>query len=239
MKIAAWNLNHRTNPKPVPDGVEKVVRHLAPDVLVLTEYVDSKASAAFRDSLAGMRLSHVSVTAKRDVHNQVLVATRFCHEVGRLRSPVDSHAQANFLSISFLETDETIVGLRVPAYKTAVDVKAYWTELTDILEGAAEDKVVLIGDLNCDPDDGRSIGGVYVKALLNKGWQVPSPPGDWSYISRDGMRRSRIDHALASPTMRIESVSYVKEVNGMVVAGSKDQNALSDHAIVVCKLDGT
>ena len=69
MKIAAWNLNHRTNPKPVPDGVGQVVRHLAPDVLVLTEYVDSKASAR---SSAGSGLVFCPLSARKALRNRPL-----------------------------------------------------------------------------------------------------------------------------------------------------------------------
>ena len=51
MRIIAWNLNHRIQPKVIPQGVPEVIRGLAPDIVVLTEYVDGDGRLAFKQAL--------------------------------------------------------------------------------------------------------------------------------------------------------------------------------------------
>ena len=236
VKIIAWNLNHRAGMKTIPESVAGVIRKLSPDILVLTEYVDSDSHTAFKQSLVDMGLSHISLSTKRDGHNQVLLASRSRHTVGGIPSPMESHAYTNFLPSTFPELDTIIVGIRAPAYKASAEVRSYWVELTKILETASLKKLVLVGDLNGDPDSPASIGGGYLKALRARGWKIPSPTGDWSYISSDGLHRSRIDHVLASPAVGAVVASYITEVNGITVAGTKDLKPISDHAIILCKV---
>jgi hypothetical protein len=40
MKLLAWNLNHRAAPRRIPSWIAIAINEQAPDVLVLTEYVE-------------------------------------------------------------------------------------------------------------------------------------------------------------------------------------------------------
>ena len=236
MKIAAWNLNHRIHKKPIPETVAAIIRTLSPDVLVLTEYVDADDREAFKHALRDIGPYHVSVSEKRPKHNQVLVASRLDHIDGGLPSPTESHAETNFLPITIPALDLVIVGMRAPAYTATAAVKAYWEELIVILEAVSTRKIILVGDVNGDPDSPRSTGGRYMAALRKKGWQVSSPAEPWSYISGDGLRKSRVDHLLASPAVNVVSAAYKDEVDDIVAAGPKNRKPISDHAILCCEV---
>ena len=236
MKIAAWNLNHRTIKKPIPETAIDVIRSLAADVLVLTEYVDGDDRIAFKQALRDMGLRYVSVSEKRLKHNQVLVASRFQHHEGGLTHPTESHAATNFHPITIPEFNLVIVGIRAPAYKTSAGVKAYWDELTVILGSRSDKKLILVGDVNGDPDAPRSVGGKYMRALRKQGWSIPSPTGEWSFISSDGLRKSRVDHLLASPSLSVSPAVYEAIVNGIATAGLKGAKPISDHAILCCEI---
>lgn len=233
-KIIAWNLNHRIREKPIPPRAVEVLRQLAPDVLVLTEYVDGESRASFKQALNEIGLPHVSVSEKRSRHNQVLVASRVKHVASDAQVLSESHGQTNFLSVMFRDPDFTLIGVRAPAYESAAEVRSYWAELARILDVASPGNVLVVGDLNGDPDSSRSVGGQHIGRLCGKGWSCPRPAGLWSYISADGRHTSRVDHVLASATVKGVTASYVTEIGGVTVAGAADQDPISDHAILLC-----
>jgi exonuclease III len=236
MKIIAWNLNHRIREKTIPLRAVDALRHLAPDVLVLTEYVDGESRGAFKRALGDMGLSHITVSEKRDRHNQVLIASRIKHLPSNVQLPSESHGRTNFLPVSFRDPDLTLIGVRAPAYESASDVESYWAELVGILDAASHGNVLVVGDLNGDPDNSRSVGGRYIGRLCGKGWSCPKPAGPWSYISSDGRYTSRIDHVLASAPVKGVTASYIAGIAGVTVAGTADQNPISDHAILLCEV---
>jgi hypothetical protein len=236
MRIIGWNLNHRIRAKPIPRGVVEAIRRQAPDVLVLTEYVDDKSRAEFKQALKDIGLACISVSEKRERHNQVLVASRAEHIVSAVPAPSESHGRTNFLAVSFRDPEFTLVGMRAPAYDSAADVRKYWADLTGILDSISAGKVIVIGDLNGDPNSPRSIGGSHLRGLRDKGWKLPVPKGDWSYISSNGSQSSSVDHVVASPAVGAVSASYLSEIDGVVIAGPKDRDPLSDHAIIQCEV---
>jgi exodeoxyribonuclease-3 len=237
MRIIGWNLNHRIQPKGIPQEATEVIRRLAPDILVLTEYVDGDGRLDFKQALRGIGLTHIAVSENREGHNQVLVASRSSHGATGVPYPKESHGRTNFLTISFGDPEFTLIGIRAPAYKATSDVKSYWAGLMGILDGIATQRIVVVGDLNGDPDDSQSVGGKQLKLLRDKGWKVPVPTGEWSYMSSDGRSTSRIDHVLASPSIGGATASYLPVVNGTVAAGPKGSNPISDHAIICCEVD--
>ena len=236
MRIVGWNLNHRIQAKPIPPEAVQAIQHLAPDVLVLTEYVDTVDRCGFKQALRNMGLPHISVSEKRDRHNQVLIASRIEHGASTVPTPKESHGLTNFLAVSFGDRDFTLIGIRAPAYESTKELRSYWEDLTGILETVSAQKVVVVGDLNGDPELPQSIGGRHMKLLRDKGWKLPVPTGEWSYMSSDGRYTSRIDHVLASPSVEAVSASYVSKVNGRIVAGPKETDPVSDHALIVCEV---
>lgn len=239
-RILAWNLNHRSRPTRIPAGVIDAIRQLHPDILVLNEYVQGTDHRRLWDDLRSMGLGFIKVSEKRPGHNQVLMASKFDFIVGTVPAPsiqCDSHGRTNFLAASFHAPDFTLIGMRAPAYESAKQVRAYWGELTETLKTIAPGKVVVIGDMNGDPDDGKSIGGQYLDSLRAEGWKIPRAVGDWSYKADSGAYTSRIDHVVASPGIRRASASYITALPGIVVAGTRAEAALSDHAICVAEVD--
>lgn len=240
MKIAAWNLNHRTFKKPIPETVSIVLRSLAPDVVVLTEYVEGEGledRAALRRGLEGMGLVHVSVSKPLKGHNQVLVASRLRHAESNLSTYDDSHAKTNFLPVRFPDLDMTLVGMRAPAYESSKQVDDYWKSVVGNVSAASHTKLILVGDLNAEPGSPRSIGGKHLCALLAQGWKIPTAPEPWSYISSDGKHTSKVDHLVASPAIGAATASYITKRGDFTVAGLKAKNPISDHAILLCEVE--
>ena len=58
MRIAAWNLNHRTKEKTIPLTALHGIDSVNADILVLTEYVDGPSRTEFKRSLADMGYGH-------------------------------------------------------------------------------------------------------------------------------------------------------------------------------------
>lgn len=240
-RILSWNLNHRARPKPIPPGVVEAIRALRPDVLVLNEYVEGADRVRFEGELRELGLAWIKVSERRPNHNQVLMASRLEFIVGAVPPPstrCDSHGRTNFLAASLRNPEFTLIGMRAPAYKSAADVRAYWGELAGILKSVSTGKVILVGDLNADPEVDRSIGGQHLRTLRDAGWKIPAASGEWSYMSDSGAATSRIDHVVASPGVASVSASYVTTLPGLVIAGTRAMGALSDHAICLCEVDG-
>ena len=239
-RIVAWNLNHRSRPKRIPAGVVDAIRPLHPDILVLNEYVQGTDHRRLWDDLRSMGLGFIKISERRPGHNQVLMASKRDFIVGAVPAPsiqCDSHGRTNFLAASFREPEFTLIGMRAPAYESAKLVRAYWGELTETLRVTASRKVVVIGDMNGDPENEKSIGGQHLAALRAEGWKIPRAEGDWSYKADSGAYTTRIDHVVASPGIRMASASYITALPGIVVAGTRAEAALSDHAICLGVVD--
>lgn len=54
MRFLTWNLNHRTHPKKVPASFSSVIRALAPDFAVFTEYVPGPNHGAYVEALSAL-----------------------------------------------------------------------------------------------------------------------------------------------------------------------------------------
>ena len=124
MRIASWNLNHKTRLKDVPiDAVEGLVS-LNPDVIVLTEYVHGPSRTEFLDRLASHGFHHWLVSHSVPGENQVLIASRTNLERGPILAPaiapsVPSNALDAFLPLQ----GYGILGIRVPDYSKNLKVK--------------------------------------------------------------------------------------------------------------------
>jgi len=232
MRIVAWNLGHQTKERLIRDGFAKAIAQLKPDVLTLNEYVHGPSRTKLLVSLTEIGLSHILVSERIGSHNQVLIASRTRIISGQLKAPSISAADnSNFLHIRLPNENLDVVGMRVPAYKENEKKAAYWREFFQIAASVALQRVVFIGDLNVNPMSSRYVGSRYLNQLVESGWQLPSPKGPWSYISKTGAN-SRIDHALVSSALKVTAISYVTGVGGIKLAGA-DDDAFSDHAALV------
>lgn len=237
MKILSWNLNHRIRMKEIPHDVLSVIEYLSPDLIALNEYVDGDERAHFKNALNEIGFSHISVSNKFKGQNQILIASNTEHENGDLKPPsYDEASISNFLHVVVSANAIEVVGIRAPAYKSNKEIKNYWSELQNIFNLAEARTIVFIGDLNCDPKLNNAPGAKCLNFLYENGWKLPIPKEPWSYISYNGKSRSKLDYALGSPTIGDMSSVYISEVNSCIVAGPKEQNPLSDHAILLTKI---
>ena len=233
MKIVALNLNHKASLRAIKPRLVEVVERLGPEILVLNEYVHGEERAALVDALAHIGLGNVLFSERLNGHNQVLIASNSPITAGALRGPAtpDGGGESNFLHVLVPYAHLEIVGVRAPAYAKRNELQDYWEKLVAIIQSTQERRILFIGDVNADPDSGRSVGSSHLASLRSAGWIIPSPSGAWSYVSG-----SRIDHAIASPTVAIDRAEYVSEVAGIVVASQTKAAAISDHAALVVQV---
>jgi hypothetical protein len=74
MKLLAWNLNHRAARRQIPSWIAAAINEQAPDILVLTEYVEGPDHDFFLTSLNANGLSEFSCSAQPGRENQVLIS---------------------------------------------------------------------------------------------------------------------------------------------------------------------
>ena len=232
VKIVAWNLGHQTVERPIKGGVLEAVRKLAPDVLTLNEYVHGESRKSFLEGLSKVGLVHVLVSERVGTHNQVLIACRHPLKHGPLRGPASENgaAESNFLHVLIPDAGIEVVGMRVPSYEGR-KLKAYWTGLQETVRGARGRSILFIGDLNTDPEATQRPTSGYLRALREEGWTVTAPSGAWSFVGG-----TRIDHAIASPTVTLLSAQYVAELGKLQLSSRNSVTRLSDHAALVVEL---
>lgn len=227
MRILAWNVGHQTHERPMKPVFSHVIQSLAPDVLVLNEYVDGDTRNAMKQMLRDMGLGEIRCSTRNGIHNQILIASRGrLHDGSIAATGFDEIAASNVLSVHLDEPAIEVVGFRTPAYELAAPKHAFWKQMDATIRSHNDKPVVFIGDMNADPAQRRSAGGRVLSQLASDGWQVPTPVGEWSYC---GVKtRTRIDHAVASPSIRILATAYWPEVDARACAGRGRD--LYDHA---------
>jgi len=238
MKIVSWNLNHRTLEKPIPEMVGIALGSLGADVIILNEFVDGPSRLHFKQQLNDIGYSDITVSDKFPKQNQVLMASRTPQRSGDLSPPdLTVAATGNFLHRKLPDLGIEIVGVRPPAYKLKSEQEQYWEQLSAIISEAKGRCILFAGDLNADPDNSKYVGGKVLDTLRSDGnWVIPYPEGEWSYISSDGKRSSRIDHAVCSTQLKTLQAQYIYEINDLILAGPKDVDPISDHAVLMVSL---
>lgn len=238
IKVLSWNLNHRIREKAIPDTVIEVFRAVAPDLILLNEFVDGPSRAPFRDSLRAGGWVHQEVSDTPAQHNQVYAAARIPFDSGGIEPPqFDGSAMSNFLHIRFCDLPIEIVGIRVPAYERASERKAYWTELLATMRKVEDRTIAFVGDFNRDPF--RKAHQPDVPTLRFPGaeaYEVPNPVGPWSYISMSGSSTSRIDHVVYTGALSVTDAAYVAKLGNLLLAGPHDSQPISDHAALTFTL---
>jgi len=232
VRIAAWNLNHRAREKPISPKVAKAVQEIAPDVLVLNEYVDGQSRQQLRADLEALGLVNQLVSERISGQNQVLIASRLPFEPGALRGPAtqDGAGAANFLHVRLPSVNLDLIGIRVPWY-TGKPLTFYWDLLMPLIEATRSKRAVWIGDLNADPERPINVGGRRLAALRSAGWQIPAADGQWSFPTG-----SRIDHALVASSLRVGSARYITTLNGQSMIGLQQPETASDHAALLLEV---
>jgi len=236
LRIVAWNLNHRTYKKAIPQGLPEGIISLQPDVVVLTEYVEGPGHVAFCDALySGGLVTPLRTPIKGGRHNQVLIVSSSTASRGTFAPPDTlGHASSNCLRVRLDDPSIDVVGLRVPDYKSTKETLAYWDWFETAVGPLSTYPTVIIGDLNVDPRS-NDPGADHLRRLVDAGWQLPDPTGPWSYIPHSEGAPSRLDHALVSPGLTVNATAYITSKNGYPFAG--DGSAyFSDHALLVLEV---
>jgi len=233
--VVAWNVGHRTTRKPIPPELGVALEKVSPDVIFLTEFVDEGIGRdQLRKRLDAAGYEYVHTTKKLQRHNQVFVASRLPFEIGDIAPPaMDSHATVNFLHVRMRDGEIELIGIRAPSYKTGSTKRSYWGQVDGILRGVHDRALVVAGDFNEDPFKGVSESFTSRRFHGSETLRVEKPEGPWSYMNpHKDTSRSRIDHVLHTPRVRIRDARYIYEVEGICLAGPNSIGPLSDHAVL-------
>lgn len=238
MRIVAWNVAHaarpreidaHTKPRAIKPGFQAALESFDADVVILTEYVAHVVNDSVQRVLRDIDYKHFEIPTRISTKNQVLIAARTPLMRGELTGPKsgEDDSRTNFSHVRCANLD--IVGLRAPSYRPAAK-REYWAELAAQIRESASRPIVFIGDLNADPEDPENTpGAVAMRALLGEGWQIPRPRGEYSYRTK-----TRIDHIIASPSIRVTRAEYVVTHGDHLLCGPK--GAVSDHAPLVVEV---
>lgn len=231
MKVIAWNLAHQVKVRPIPGDFVQVTLNLGAETVLFNEFVDDPSRELFKAAMREAGFLHQAVSATPARHNQIFAASKYVFEVGDLRPPqFDGSAISNFLHLKFTNFPFEMVGLRAPAYEKAVDRKAYWSELGQVMESAKDRAILFAGDINFDPFvKAKQEGSTQVIFPFASGYQVPNPKGDWSYLAHSG-KGYKIDHVIHTPGVVVTEVEYLTCIGDRHLAGERSNAPISDHA---------
>jgi endonuclease/exonuclease/phosphatase family metal-dependent hydrolase len=237
MRISAWNIAHQTRKKRIPRAAIDALVALAPDVLVLTEYVPGPDHARAVADLREAGFTNIHITDRVERQNQVLLATRSPSHVGDTTPPSSRHQVPPNLLHAVIDTPRLhVIGLRIPMFVRGDTQGEH--EYREWLRAQAptwgRQPTVVIGDLNADPAIARSWRARLLASYADDGWSIASPAHGWSFMGKRG-HTARIDHALLSPGLTARDAQYVTEAGECVFAGR--DGAVSDHAVLVVEIE--
>jgi endonuclease/exonuclease/phosphatase family metal-dependent hydrolase len=232
MKILAWNVNHRARPKAIPPGLGEAIGAMAPDLVVLTEYVPSDSHAGFLSALGTFGLLHTCISGAAPKENRVLIASRWPLEDGDIHTPpIAPSVPSNALHVYVPDREVALLGIRIPDYsKEPALRRRCWDWLLDTARTMAARPFIIVGDLNTDPKYPRARCGDRIGQLIDAGFIHASPAIGASYWTLRGLG-VRIDHAFTTKSFNVLGAEYVTQVGQHVLVGSRA--AYSDHAALL------
>jgi exonuclease III len=243
LRFVTWNVNHRARPRAIPGWLPDAIQALAPDLLVLTEYVSGPPNYPFAASLGSLGLPYVALSPDAAKENRVLIASRTPIVQGSIRPPeggrlgdlIAPSLPSNFLHVVLPQNGLEVIGMRVPDYSKQPPIRrACWDWLGQIAATVVSQPSVILGDFNADPSYPRSRCGDRFAHFESSGWQHSLPDGASYWTPRN--HGVRIDHAFVSRHFQVNSASYVREVDGTLLA-HKNRAGLPDHAALVVVLE--
>jgi exonuclease III len=199
MKLLAWNLNHRAARRRLPLWIAAAINEQAPDILVLTEYVEGADHLLFLTALKAKGLCEFSCSIQPGHENQILIATRGTHCRCELILPeIHPSVRSNILQV-VLPDGLTIIGFRMPAFnaKDRPLKRLVWNWLLSEADRLRGSSAIIVGDFNTAPADPRAQCGDCLEELVQSGWQHPRPASGYSWRGLTGAER-QIDHIFLS-----------------------------------------
>lgn len=211
MRLLSWNLNHRAARRSIPGWIADAVAAEAPDVAILTEYVEGPDHGSFVAVLARLGLREVSTSRRPARQNQVLIATRTPHLVQEKTDPeIHPAVPSNLLHVTLMDEKLEVIGFRMPAYPRHLGPakRQTWDWLLSIARSLSERRAVIAGDFNTGPDDSEEHCGDCLKQLPALGWHHALPAEGFSWRHTRSGRERRIDHAFLSPQLVTRRAEY-------------------------------
>lgn len=228
MRVVSINFGHKTRPHRVQPPLVGALLDLAPDVLVLVEYVEGHGRPDLRAVLAAGGLQHIAtspavVRKEGRWWNQVLIASRWSVEPPA-RPEVEGRDEGLASALLRIRTGGLgLTGVRVPMRTSTAAWYAMWGTLVPAFEGD-----LLIGDLNIDPARSEKRDQEPLRLLREAGWRRYTAVGAWSYRSGSG-HTSKVDHVFTRGHIAALSARYVSEP--FVTEGLTDHAALVVEAV--------
>jgi endonuclease/exonuclease/phosphatase family metal-dependent hydrolase len=177
MKLIAWNINHRTRQRRIPQTMVPAIASLNPDVVVLTEYVTGPTRDVFIRDLADSGLSEICTSKYVQGHNGVLIASRTAIWRGAIRAPEIAPAvPPNVLHVKLPELGIDILGIRSPDFSRALSSKR---ETWDWIQRTANKlrlrPSIILGDFNTDPSYSVARCGDRIRQLTDSKRAAEAP----------------------------------------------------------------
>jgi ABC-type Fe3+-hydroxamate transport system substrate-binding protein len=88
MKLLTWNVNHRTDEKPIPPPMAEAIISLKPDIIVLNEYVPGTSRENFLSDLKSNGFLDIKISPGPTGQNHILIAARTPLIEGEIKAPV-------------------------------------------------------------------------------------------------------------------------------------------------------
>jgi endonuclease/exonuclease/phosphatase family metal-dependent hydrolase len=235
MKTVVWNLNHRAARRAIPEWIAKAIGQASPDVVILSEYVESPDHPSFVNALREQGLGHVTLSARRRRQNQILIATRESHARRPLEVPdIHPSVPSNALLIS-LPSGTNVLGFRMPAYENKDKrlKRPTWEWLLDLASTLHASPTIIAGDFNTAPGDSTEYCGDCLESFVAAGWAHALPSSGFSWQGRSVERR--IDHAFLSPQLASTSANYswAFEQLALSIPDRRTRVGLPDHAMLI------
>jgi len=237
MILVTWNVNHRACRKRIPESMAAGIASLAPDVVILTEYVPGPSHESFMGALASQGFTQMMMSSFTPKENHVFMASRTPLVPGTIQGPpIAPSVPSNVLHAYLENADLNILGMRVPDYSKQPAIRrSCWDWIEETANEIKDKPFVMLGDFNVDPSYPPSKCGDRIGNLVAAGWQHALPPAGVSYLPVRGGEGKRLDHAFVSQHFNVLSSQYVWERNKFVFAG-KRSDAMSDHAALLVEI---
>lgn len=240
MKLVAWNLNHRAARRRIPSWIATAIVEQAPDVLVLTEYVEGPDHDSFLAALKGTGLCEFSCTTQPGRQNQLLIASRDAQRRYELVAPdIHPSVPSNILEVSLASAEVTVLGFRMPAFKEKKRTlkRLTWNWLLAEADRLRAGSAIIVGDFNTAPGESKAQCGDCLEKLVRSSWQHARPASGYSWRHSHSGTERQIDHIFLSAFLVPRHVEYVWEFERLAPEGTSRKTGSPDHAMLVCELD--
>ena len=238
MKVLAWNVNHRAAKRKMPGWIAIAIADVAPQVLILTEYVTGPDHQRFTDELSKTDLPHLLGSDYVEGQNQVLIAAAEPMTRGTIVGPqIHPAVPPNALHVILSGSGIHCLGFRMPAF-TGIEMPKK-RQTWDWLLGASQElrsyPSFIAGDFNTAEEDSASYCGDCLRQLARE-WKHARPSSGHSFKSVLSMSTRCIDHIFASPSIEVSAPRYSWDFHRHGDDAKSGKVGIPDHAMLIVEL---